>query len=82
MMTLNGIVEQVEHALGLLEGALAWLPGTDPRVAALRALALKLNEELRLADVRTALAEVEADFSARAQAAANAWPEPGDKSGQ
>lgn len=79
MTTLNGIVEKVEHAMGLLESAAAFLPGTHPAVALLRALIRQSHETLALSDVRVALAEVESDFSARAQAAADAWPEPADK---
>lgn len=73
--TLNGIVEKVEHAMGLLEAAAAWLPGADPRVQILRALVKQSHEALNVSGMRTALAEVEADYSARAQAIANEWPE-------
>lgn len=82
MTTLSGIVEKVEHAMGLLEAAAAFLPGTHPAVALLRVLIRQSHETLAMSEVRVALAEVEADFSARAQAAADAWPEPGDKQGQ
>lgn len=75
-MTLNGIVEKVEEIMGYLEAALVWLPGSDPRVAMLRKLVKEINAQLAMSDVRVAMAEVEANASAKAQAVANNWPAP------
>jgi hypothetical protein len=75
MTTLNGIAEKVEHAMGLIESAIAFLPGTDPRVMILRSLVQKSHEVLNTSGIRTALAEVEAKYSAEAQAIADAWPD-------
>lgn len=74
MTTLSGIVEKVEHAMGLIDAALKYLPGTDPRVAILRALVEQSQVVLNTSGIRVALAEVEAKASAEAQAIANAWP--------
>ena len=76
MTTLNGIMEKLEHAIGLVEGALAWLPGTDPRVVMLRTLVSQMKECIAMSDVRTALAEVESKASAQAQQIADEWPDP------
>ena len=75
MPTLNGIVETVEHGLGLLEAAVAYLPGTSPYVMALRALIEQSHTTLNMSGIRVALAEVEAKASAEAQAIADAWPQ-------
>lgn len=73
--TLNGIVEKVEHAMGLLEAAVAYLPGDSPIVQRLRALILESHQVLAISDVRVALAEVETTASAKAQEIADNWPD-------
>jgi hypothetical protein len=74
MKTLVEYVETIEHGLGLIKSALAHLPGDNKHVALLRVLVQQVDDSLALSDMRTAMAGVESDFSARAQAAANEWP--------
>ena len=75
MTTLLGVVEKIADVMGYAEAALAWLPGTDPRVAKLRALFIEIQKEVAINEVQVALAEVEAAASAKAQEIADAWPD-------
>ncbi len=76
MDTLNGIVEKVELAMGLLDAATKYFPGNSPYVVMLRALVEQAKTVLNTNGIRVAMAEVESQMSAEAQAIADAWPEP------
>lgn len=74
-MTLVSYVEQIEHGLGLVQEALAHLPGDNKHVALLRVLTQQLSDSLALSDIKTAMNEVETSASAKAQSIADMWPD-------
>jgi len=72
MINASSLIEKAEHAIYLLKTVASALPG--PKGAMLTAALAGLETAFNAAGVRKALEEVQAEYSAKAQAIADEWP--------
>lgn len=74
MVNLARLVETADHALFLLEEVASFVPGA--KGAALRVVLLSVRKAFNATEIRQALEDVQAKYSAQAQAIADEWDKP------